>query len=174
MTGVRILSVVTPGSLHWTHAAGQGVVTDFVLVDSGSDAVWLRLPESVAGSPNGRPEYWQEFQLGGEAEMWSWSFDDELKLWHPVTVTFDGLYMTESSDPNPFLDYRLNVTFSHPASGEEIIVPGYFAADGWATETGGSSGSGWRVHFLPWKTGEWLFEPTDKVGGRLSTMPRND
>ncbi len=49
MTGVRILSVVTLGSLHWTRAVGQGVVTDFVLVDSGSDAVWLRLPESVAG-----------------------------------------------------------------------------------------------------------------------------
>ena len=33
MTGLRILSVVTLGSLHWTHAAGQGVVTGFVHVD---------------------------------------------------------------------------------------------------------------------------------------------
>ena len=112
MTGIRILSVVTPGSLHWTHAAGQGVVTDFVLVGSGSDTVWLRRPESAAGSLNEGPGSWQEFQLGGEAEMRSWSFDGELKLWHPVTVTFDGSYVTESSDPNPFLDYRLNVTFS--------------------------------------------------------------
>lgn len=71
MMGVRILSVVILGSLHWTHAAGQGVVTDFVLVDSDSDTVLLRLPESVAGSPNGGPGFWQELQHGGEAEMWS-------------------------------------------------------------------------------------------------------
>ena len=69
---------------------------------------------------------------------------------------------------NPLLDYRLNVTFSHPASGEEIIVPGYFAADGWATETGGSSGSGWRVHFLPRKTGEWLFDPSFREGAGIA------
>ena len=226
MTGIRILSVVTLGSLHWTHAAGQGVVTDFVLVDSGSDAVWLRLPESVAGSPNGGPGSWQEFQLGGEAEMWSWSFDDEivleahergfvhvdlsgaepqvkldrivlvdqdyrgdpldldippsdresentnrappvvegeLKLWHPVTVTFDGSYVTESSDPNPFLDYRLNVTLPRKARAFDrgaqpcqraVLLsagyPGHCACESYAV-----------VEMI-------------KVGGQLSTMPRND
>ena len=41
----------------------------------------------------------------------------ELKLWHTVTITFDGPPVGEGADPNPFRDYRLQVRFDHPQSG---------------------------------------------------------
>lgn len=39
----------------------------------------------------------------------------ELKKWHIVTMDFEGPEATESdNEPNPFLDYRLNVEFVGP------------------------------------------------------------
>jgi hypothetical protein len=35
----------------------------------------------------------------------------ELKQWHKVTLTFEGPESAESSPANPFLDYRMYVTF---------------------------------------------------------------
>lgn len=38
----------------------------------------------------------------------------ELKQWHKVTLTLDGPAAHETNQaPNPFLDYRLTVTFTH-------------------------------------------------------------
>ena len=54
----------------------------------------------------------------------------ELKKWHTVTLTFDGPEVAETDENNPFLNYRLNVTFSHKTTGKTYKVPGYFAADG--------------------------------------------
>ena len=39
----------------------------------------------------------------------------ELKQWHDVVLTFDGPATSESADPNPFLTYRMNVTFTKGA-----------------------------------------------------------
>ena len=44
----------------------------------------------------------------------------ERKVWHAITVTFSGPATGEDATPNPFRDYRLNVTFSHAASGEQL------------------------------------------------------
>ena len=71
----------------------------------------------------------------------------ELRKWHKITITFDGPNTSEMATPNPFTDYRLNVTFSNGSTSYE--VPGYFAADGNAANTGATSGSKWRVHFAP-------------------------
>ena len=79
----------------------------------------------------------------------------ELKTWHTVTLTFSGPYSSEYDTINPFTDYRLNIEFS---KGEEkIIVPGYFAADGEASETSAKSGDKWRAHFCPPSAGEWSY-----------------
>ena len=59
----------------------------------------------------------------------------ELKTWHKVTLTFDGPETSETADPNPFLYYRLNVTFKHQGSSKSYLVPGYYAADGDAANT---------------------------------------
>ena len=39
----------------------------------------------------------------------------ELKQWHDVVLTFDGPSTSETAEPNPFLNYRLNVTFTKGA-----------------------------------------------------------
>ena len=81
----------------------------------------------------------------------------ELKKWHKVTVGFTGPDTSESNDDNPFLNYRLNVVFGHPSSGTEYIVPGYYACDGDAANTGAASGKLWLVHFRPPMTGTWTY-----------------
>jgi len=61
----------------------------------------------------------------------------------------------ETAAENPFLDYRLNVTFAR--GDDEFLVPGYYAADGNAAETGASSGGVWRVKFCPPAAGTWEY-----------------
>ena len=69
----------------------------------------------------------------------------ELKQWHKVTLTLDGPQASETdNEPNPFTDYRMDVTFTHESGSPSYKVPGYFAADGNAAETSASSG-----HSLP-------------------------
>ena len=88
----------------------------------------------------------------------------EQKKYHKVTLTFDGPSHSETDDnPNPFKDYRLNVTFTSP-SGATYKVPGYFAADGNASESGASSGNKWRVHFTPAESGSWNYSVSFRSG----------
>ncbi len=77
----------------------------------------------------------------------------ELKQWHKVTLTLDGPSASESGTPNPFTDFRFDVTFSNGAL--TYVVPGYFAADGNAGETSATSGVKWRAHLSPDVTGTW-------------------
>lgn len=93
----------------------------------------------------------------------------ELKKWHRVTVAFEEPASSEDGDPNPFLDFRLDVTFRHPASGKILIVPGYYAADGFAGESGAVSGKIWRVHFSPPETGEWSYQAFFVTGENVAT-----
>ncbi|MGE0103856.1 MAG: DUF5060 domain-containing protein [Blastocatellales bacterium] len=90
----------------------------------------------------------------------------ELKQWHRVTLTFEGPNSSESATPNPFRDYRLEVTFSK--GGRRIAVPGYYAADGNAGESGTERGSKWRVHFMPDETGEWRYEVSFRTGSDIA------
>ncbi|MEQ9028055.1 MAG: DUF5060 domain-containing protein, partial [Aggregatilineales bacterium] len=68
----------------------------------------------------------------------------ELRVWHDVVLSFDGPATTENANPNPFLDFRLMVTFSN--GSQSLAVPGYYAADGNAAQTGADAGAVWRVH----------------------------
>ena len=36
-----------------------------------------------------------------------------LMQWHKMTLTIDGPSSSEGGTPNPFMDYRMNVTFTH-------------------------------------------------------------
>ena len=92
----------------------------------------------------------------------------ELKKWHKVSVTFDGPQTSETATPNPFTDYRLNVTFTHVNSGLSYLVPGFFAADGNAANTSASSGSKWRVHFAPTQAGEWRWSASFRSGTNVA------
>src|SRR5262245_46568048 len=80
----------------------------------------------------------------------------ELEQWHKITLTLDGPEASETGkDTNPFLDYRMTVTFIHESGTPKRVVPGYFAADGNAGATSATAGNKWRAHFAPEKTGRW-------------------
>jgi len=96
----------------------------------------------------------------------------ELKKWHKVTLTFDGPNTSEDAKPNPFLDYRLNVTFTK--GSKRYTVPGYYAANGDAAESSATSGNKWRVHFAPDESGTWTYTVSFRAGANvaLSMDPR--
>ncbi|MHC4679360.1 MAG: DUF5060 domain-containing protein [Planctomycetota bacterium] len=88
----------------------------------------------------------------------------ELRVWQPVTIQFYGPGAHElDSNPNPFLDYRLNVEFTGPA-GRGYIVPGFFDGDG----RGGASGSIWAVRFTPDKAGQWKYVASFRAGKNVA------
>ena len=99
------------------------------------------------------------------------SVTGERKVWHAVTVSFSGPASAEDATPNPFLDYRLNVRFTHAAGGASLIVPGYFAGDGKAAESSAASGNQWRVHFLPDREGEWRYQASFRSGTDVALSP---
>ncbi|MFM1561143.1 MAG: DUF5060 domain-containing protein, partial [Roseibacillus sp.] len=90
----------------------------------------------------------------------------ELKQWHKVTVTFSGPSTSETAETNPFLNYRLNVTFTQ--GGTSFLVPGYYCADGDAANTGATSGNQWRVHFSPPTTGRWNYHASFRNGANVA------
>jgi len=86
----------------------------------------------------------------------------ELKKWHKVTLTFTGPDTGENAEPNPFRDYRLTVVFIK--GQKQYFVPGYYAADGNAGQTGAIEGNKWRVHFVPDETGQWAYAISFRTG----------
>ena len=82
----------------------------------------------------------------------------ELQQWHKVTLDLSGPFVHETdTTPNPFTDYRFTVTFKHESGTPFYVVPGYFAADGRAAESGADTGTVWRAHLSPDKTGRWHY-----------------
>ncbi len=87
-----------------------------------------------------------------------------LLKWHPVTIDFTGPFAHETDDnPNPFLDYRLQVTFVGP-QGQTYHVPGFFAGDG----LGNGSGNIWRVIFAPDSAGNWQYTAAFHAGANIA------
>jgi chitodextrinase len=81
-----------------------------------------------------------------------------------VELDFEGPASSETaSSPNPFLDFRMNVTFAH-ASGATHVVPGFYDGDG----NGGSSGNVWRVRFNPELEGRWDYEVSFRQGSKIA------
>jgi hypothetical protein len=95
-------------------------------------------------------------QRGGANDI---AISGERRQWHKVTLTLNGPQADESANaPNPFLDYRLSVIFTHESGSPRYVVPGYFAADGNAANSSATSGNQWRVHLAPDKTGRWNYQ----------------
>jgi hypothetical protein len=93
----------------------------------------------------------------------------EQKQWHKVTLTLDGPFARErDNEPNPFTDYRMTVTFRHESGTPGYEVPGYFAADGDAANTSADSGTKWRAHLSPDKTGNWTYKVSFVKGGQVA------
>ncbi|MEN1678825.1 MAG: DUF5060 domain-containing protein [Planctomycetota bacterium] len=91
----------------------------------------------------------------------------ELQQWHKVTLDFNGPNTSETDANNPFLNYRMDVTFTGP-SGQTFVVPGFYAADGNAGSTGATSGNVWRVHFSPNEVGQWSYSASFRSGTNVA------
>jgi Domain of unknown function (DUF5060)/Putative collagen-binding domain of a collagenase len=77
--------------------------------------------------------------------------------WHKVTVTYlSGDSYSETGTPNPFTERRFDVVFTKGT--QSYRVPGYFAADGDAGNTGATSGKTWNSHFSPPESGTWTYK----------------
>lgn len=86
------------------------------------------------------------------------------RKWDPLELRFSGPWATETdSSPSPFLDRRLNVTFTGP-SGQEYVVPGFFDGDG----EGEGSGNVWTTRFAPDEVGSWTARTSFRAGGGVA------
>lgn len=103
------------------------------------------------------------FSVGGSAVI-----TGERRKWHKLTFSWNGPNTNETASTNPFSDYRVNVTFRHPATGKTFLVPGYYAADGNAAETSATSGNVWRAHFAPDETGTWTYSVSFRTGNDVA------
>jgi hypothetical protein len=88
----------------------------------------------------------------------------ELRKWHRITLVGSGPATSETATPNPFSDYRIDMTFSHPGSGKSYRVPGFYATDGDAAESSADSGNQWFTHFAPDETGAWNYSVSFRTG----------
>ncbi|NJC27497.1 DUF5060 domain-containing protein [Neolewinella antarctica] len=100
------------------------------------------------------------------------SITGETKKWHKITLTVDGPKTKEDDRSNPFLHYRMDVTLRHDSA--TYVVPGYFAADGDAGESGASSGNQWRAHFAPDRTGEWTYTISFRAGSNVAVTDNHN
>jgi hypothetical protein len=92
------------------------------------------------------------------------------KKWEAVSIAFQGPAANAADNqPNPFLDYRLQVVFAGPG-GKEYNVPGFFDGDG----RGGQSGTVWRVLFSPDEVGAWKFRASFRKGPELAVRLEAD
>jgi Domain of unknown function (DUF5060) len=144
--------------------------------------VMLESPPYTLGDPSVRVSMWT-FAIGGGHFFFH---DDErqgnpqtgimgydpttprvagcLTKWMPVTLDFRGPRASASdANPNPFLDYRLQVRFTSP-SGKTHEVPGFFAADGKA----GLAGDVWRSILSPDEVGVWRYAASFRHGKDLA------
>ena len=92
----------------------------------------------------------------------------ESNTWHAVTLDLSGPYAHEKDNvPNPFVDYRMTVEWTH-ADGTTYRIPGYFAADGNASNSSAASGTTWRSHFAPDRTGRWSYKVSFHTGTKCA------
>lgn len=96
----------------------------------------------------------------------------ELRKWHSISMTFDGPSTSETDAYNPFLNYRFNIEFTHKKTGKNYIVPGFFAADGNAENSGATSGNKWRVYFTPDEIGEWTWRTSFRKGSFVAVSTK--
>ncbi len=96
----------------------------------------------------------------------TYTIEGELKTWHTVTLSFHGPRVNEQAYPNPFLKYRLMAEFT--CEKDTFLVPGFYAADGNASESSAAEGDIWQVRFKPDRPGEWSFRVSFKEGHNLA------
>jgi hypothetical protein len=106
-------------------------------------------PASVRGTLSGTLEPWSKLTLCFLAT----TTDDT-----SATATTTSAFTHERNETvNPFTDIRLDVTFTALEEPVELVVPGYYAADGHAAHTHATAGAVWCVHATLPSEGSWMW-----------------
>ena len=147
--------------------AGAEMVISFVVSEKAASAPAEPSPEKKAAPAT------EKVEVGElkKAELKNPVVAGEMERLHKVTLTFEGPEASEDGELNPFRDYRMEVQFIHDTEGIQIVVPGHFAADGNAAETGATSGNRWRVHFTPEMEGDWRYWVWFRKGKNAALSP---
>lgn len=110
--------------------------------------------------------------LSGCSNNDTFTIEGEFKTWHTLTFSFRGPQVSEQGYPNPFLYYRLTAEFI--CDGDTFLVPGFFAADGRASESSAVRGAIWQVRFKPNKPGTWHFTISFREGQNTAIIEDPD
>ena len=89
----------------------------------------------------------------------------DLQRWHRVELVCKGPFGSEEHEET-FTDYRFNVMFSQ--GGMSYTIPGHFAADNDAANSGARSGNLWRAYFSPSATGSWDYRVSFRQGENIA------
>ena len=89
----------------------------------------------------------------------------EQRQWHRIELLCDGPSAGENASAT-FTNYRMNVTFSQ--GSQSYVVPGHFAANGNAADTGSTSGNKWRAYFMAPSTGNWNYLVSMRSGSGVA------
>ena len=98
--------------------------------------------------------------------------EGEQKQWHKITLVINGPETSEWAKENPFLDYKLEATFTK--GNKSLTAPGYFAADGNAGESSAEEGNVWKIHFRPDEAGTWNYKISFKKGKNVVVLDEVD
>jgi len=108
--------------------------------------------------------------IGLSANVFAASLSGSQIAYQPLQLDVTGPLARESdTSPNPFLDIRLDVTFTSP-SGQVIVVPGFFAGDG----SGDGTGSVWRTRITPHEPGDWQYSAQLFSGTNAAVADQTD
>ena len=88
-----------------------------------------------------------------------------MEQWHRIAVTCGG-YSASENDNSTFTDIRFNVAFTQ--GSQTITVPGHFAADGNAADSGATGGDKWRAYFSAPSTGVWNYTVSFRTGNNIA------
>ncbi|MBT0584889.1 Kelch repeat-containing protein [Alteromonas oceanisediminis] len=157
-----------PDLAHGRHGTGFGVLDDYLYTVSGS------------GNAGGEPELdtYEKIPLAAlrtTNDIQS-TKNTLISFGEVIRVDINGPTVSETDRVNPFTDYVMQTVFTHQ-DGSEVVVQGFFAADGNAANSSASRGDIWRTLFTPQKKGIWqyhakLFSGSDVVfaGDKLASI----
>lgn len=177
-TGVQAAVIVgAKGQLRQNNESGQGSIRP--VIDRDGSLVVATVDHGRLAGHFDRNTFFNENGAGTDItrldneryarNLFNWLagraiINGTMTKWHPLTLSFAGPWASEmDADPNPFLDYRLQVTFTGP-SEQSYLVPGFFAGDG----AGGGSGTVWQVRFAPDQAGAWNYSASFRLGSDVA------
>lgn len=164
LPAVLALLLSTAGAATAPNAPASGTARDAATaVDPGREASRLEL--AAAQMAAARKTVVRQPHGNGTVRV-----AGELRQWHTVTLDLAGPFAAETdTEPNPFTDYRLTVTFTHESGAPSYPVPGYFAADGNAATSSATAGTVWRAHLSPDRPGRWNYRVSLVRGPHAAT-----